>query len=150
MVANINIKVIARSLQPRLFLLFFLGCLGTAIGGVIAYILFTPLFGAEDSALVVSATTAMFTGGSMNWVAVASALRMPATLSAAAFPAGILVYTLYLTFIVYAKAKVFLFFNCDFFYGFFSNKRKVTCKRSDNCIHLQVFKTNLIQNFITQ
>ena len=103
MVANINIKVIAKSLQPRLFLLFFLGCLGTAVGGVIAYILFTPLFGAEESALVASATTAMFTGGSMNWVAVASALQMPATLSAAAFPAGILVYTLYLTFIVSLK-----------------------------------------------
>ena len=103
MVANIDIKVIARSLKPRLFILFFMGCLGTAIGGVIAFFLFTPLFGAEDSAWVVAATTAMYTGGSMNWVAVASALRMPATLSAAAFPVGIIIYTLYLTFIVSLK-----------------------------------------------
>jgi len=103
MVANIDIKVIARSLQPRLFILFFMGCIGTAIGGVLAYFLFTPLFGAEESALVAAATTAMYTGGSMNWVAVASALKMPATLSAAAFPVGIIVYTLYLTFIVSLK-----------------------------------------------
>ena len=100
MVANIDIKVIARSLQPRLFLLFFLACLGTTAGAIIAYILLTPLIGAEDSAFVAAATTAVYTGGSMNWVAVSSALRMPATLSAAAFPATIIIYTIYLTVVV--------------------------------------------------
>jgi len=103
MVSNIDIKEIIRSLQPRLFLLFFLACLGTAFGGMIAYIFFSPIIGAENSAMVAAATTAIFTGGAMNWVAVASALQMPGTLSATAFPATIIIFTIYLTFIVSLK-----------------------------------------------
>lgn len=96
MVVAIDVGQILRSLQTRVLLLFLLGCLGTAAGSVAAFLLFTPALGAEPSAMVAACMTGAYTGGSMNWVAVGEALDVPDTLSAIAFPAMVIVYTIYL------------------------------------------------------
>ncbi|MDY0166494.1 MAG: DUF819 family protein [Thermoguttaceae bacterium] len=96
MVVAIDVGQILRSLQTRVVLLFLLGCLGTAAGSVAAFLLFIPALGAEPSAMVAACMTGAYTGGSMNWVAVGEALDVPDTLSAIAFPAMVIVYTIYL------------------------------------------------------
>jgi uncharacterized membrane protein len=100
MVANIDFKSIMKTLQPRIFLLFILACLGTVLGSFLTYLVFNKIIGSESSALVAAATTGIYTGGSMNWVAVSNALDMPHSLNATAFAAAIIIFTLYLTLIV--------------------------------------------------
>lgn len=46
--------------------------------------------------MVVACTAAAYTGGSMNWAAVSEAISVPDSLSATAFPAMVIMYTLYL------------------------------------------------------
>ena len=96
MVVAIDLGQILRSLQTRVLLLFFLGCIGTAVGAIAAHLLFAPLLGSQTSAMVAACNAGAYVGGSMNWVAVADALEVPETLSAIAFPGMVIIYTIYL------------------------------------------------------
>lgn len=96
MVLAIDLGQILRSLATRVLLLFLIGCLGTAAGAILAHALFAPLIGSESSAMVAACTTAAYTGGSMNWAAVSEAIEVPDSLNATAFPAMVIMYTLYL------------------------------------------------------
>ncbi len=96
MVVAIDLGQILRSLQTRVLLLFFLGCVGTALGAIVAHLIFTPLLGAEPSAMVAACNVGAYVGGSMNWVAVSDALDVPESLSAVAFPGMVIIYTIYL------------------------------------------------------
>lgn len=96
MVVAIDLGQILRSLQTRVVLLFFVGCVGTGLGAIVAHLIFTPILGAEPSAMVAACNAGAYVGGSMNWVAVADALDVPESLSAVAFPGMVIVYTIYL------------------------------------------------------
>lgn len=96
MVLAIDLGQILRSLATRILLLFLIGCLGTALGAVVAYLVCAPLIGAEASAMVAACTTGAYSGGSMNWAAVSEAIKVPDSLSATAFPAMVIMYMLYL------------------------------------------------------
>ncbi|TWU20155.1 hypothetical protein Pla52o_46690 [Novipirellula galeiformis] len=96
MVLAIDLGQILRSLATRILLLFVIGCLGTATGAILAHAICAPLIGTESSAMVAGCTTAAYSGGSMNWAAVSEAIDVPGSLSATAFPAMVIMYTLYL------------------------------------------------------
>ncbi|NLX95159.1 MAG: DUF819 family protein [Rhodopirellula sp.] len=96
MVLAIDVGRILRSLDPRVLLLFLLGCLGTGLGAAVAHVVCSPLIGEEPSAMVAACTAAAYSGGSMNWAAVSEAIEVPDSLNATAFPAMVIMYTLYL------------------------------------------------------
>ena len=96
MVLAIDVARILRSLATRILLLFLIGCLGTAAGSILAHALFAPLIGSESSAMIAACMSAAYTGGSMNWAAVSEAIEVPDSLNATAFPAMVIMYTLYL------------------------------------------------------
>ncbi len=96
MTVVIDIRKIFETVRPKVIILFLMACLGTVIGSVVAWIVFIPIIGHQNSSYVAAATTGVYSGGSMNWVAVCKSLDVPASLNAAAFPAAIMVYTLYL------------------------------------------------------
>lgn len=96
MVIAIDIRTILQVARPKVLLLFLLGCLGTALGAIAGWAALTPLIGHETAAQVAAATTGIYSGGSMNWVAVCDALNVPASLNATAFPASIIIYSIYL------------------------------------------------------
>ncbi len=96
MVLAIDVRTIFSVARPKTLLLFFLGCLGTAIGAVAGWVALTPFIGHESSAQIAAATAGAYSGGSMNWVAVCEALHVPASLSATALPAATIVYSLYM------------------------------------------------------
>ncbi len=100
MVVTIDVRNILKVARPQVLLLFLLGCGGTVLGGIIAWAAFIPLVGTETAAQVAAGTTGFYCGGSMNWAAVCDALDVPFSLNAAAFPAVIIVYSLYLGFIL--------------------------------------------------
>ena len=66
MVVAIDLGQILRSLQTRVLLLFFLGCIGTAVGAIAAHLLFAPLLGSQTSAMVAACNAGAYVGGSMN------------------------------------------------------------------------------------
>ena len=96
MVVTIDVRNILKVARPQVLLLFMCACMGTVLGAIIAWAVFIPLVGSETAAQVAAGTTGFYCGGSMNWVAVCDALEVPSTLNAAAFPAVIIVYSLYL------------------------------------------------------
>ncbi len=96
MVLAIDVRTILAVARPKVLLLFFLGCLGTVIGAIVSWVALTPFIGHDSAAQVAAATAGAYSGGSMNWVAVCEALHVSPSLSATAFPACTIVYSLYL------------------------------------------------------
>ena len=100
MVATIDVRNIVKAAEPKILLLFVCACMGTVLGAVVAWAAFVPIVGKETAAQVSAGATGMYCGGSMNWVAVCDALRVPPSLNAAAFPAVVMIFSLYLSVIL--------------------------------------------------
>ena len=83
--------------NQKFFILFICACIGTVLGAIIAWAAFVPIVGKETAAQVSAGATGQYCGGSMNWVAVCDALHVPPSLNAAAFPAVVIIFSLYLS-----------------------------------------------------
>ncbi len=101
MVGAIDIKVIMKTIKPRIFILFLIGCFGVVAGSFCAFFIFKLLIPPDHAAKLAGAVVGGYTGGSMNWASVAMAVEMPASLNSAGFPAVVIVYTIFLGFIIY-------------------------------------------------
>lgn len=96
LVATIDVRNIVKVADPKILLLYLFACAGSVAGAIVAWAAFAPIVGSQPSAQVSAATTALYCGGSMNWVAVCGALHVPPSLNAAAFPAAIMIFSIYL------------------------------------------------------